>query len=403
MRKFDINKSSTSEIVSKTVAALSPILNLKRKEQYNALRLLLLNLYYDDEIIIERAKKSYGSNRYNPSSIGYSSIITVLDNLTVQRYIEQIIGSIKGGDRKRTTIKRTKKLESTFIEYDWYTNGQVNHWVREIYSPNQNPETIILRKKGTKSKTLIDYEDTAITNAMRKDMKAYNQLIQQYEISVPNYNESDNAYDYQGEPIARMFSVIDGEVDTFKYGGRLYASWCDLSKEMRARIQIDGEETIEEDFQASSINTLYRHLTGKIYQYGDPYQLSINDITIPRSFVKQLSTMIFFNNTIQKLGLALKKHYEQEEKDTVKISDYQFSINQFKIKEIVNAYQLKHKVISDYFMKDKQTGHHIQFLESELVMNVINNLTKLEIPVLTIYDSFIVQSRHRDLLLKHMY
>jgi hypothetical protein len=83
---------------------------------------------------------------------------------------------------------------------------------------------------------------------------------------------------------------------------------------MRARIQIDGEETIEEDFQASSINTLYRHLTGKIYQYGDPYQLSINDITTPRSFIKQMSTMIFFNNTIQKLGSALKKYYEEQKK-----------------------------------------------------------------------------------------
>ena len=40
-------------------------------------------------------------------------------------------------------------------------------------------------------------------------------------------------------------------------------------------------------------------------------------------------------------------------------------------------------------------GHHIQFWESEIVFDIVIELTNSQIPVLTVYDSFIVQEQHK--------
>ncbi len=401
MKKFKPSIMSNSGIVSKTVEDLSSDLQLIRKEQYKALRILLLNLYYDGELLVPRAKQSFGGTRYNPNKLGPSSLRTVLDKLNEYGFINQTIGSIKDGEKKRTVIKRTNKLEKTFIEHHWYVNDQMGHFKTEIHNPNAQTETIILREQKTKA--FVNYNDTSTTDAMRQDMETYNKLINLHEISVPDHQGYDDVYHYEGEVITRKFTHLEDQDIEFKYGGRIHSSWCDLSGEMRKRLTIDGEETIELDFQASSINALYRHQTGEIYQDGDPYKLEIANKTIPRSLVKQMSTMIFFTTSVRGLGMALKKYYEQEESNQEKVSAYKTTIKQFKVKNIVDAYQVKHKTISDLFLKNKQTGLNVQFIESELVMGIINDLTKLNIPVLTVYDSFIVQAKHKGLLQGHMF
>ena len=58
MKKFNPAITSKSQIVSDTVEHLSLDFSLKRKEQFNALAILLLNLYYDNELLVPRAKCS---------------------------------------------------------------------------------------------------------------------------------------------------------------------------------------------------------------------------------------------------------------------------------------------------------------------------------------------------------
>lgn len=68
------------------------------------------------------------------------------------------------------------------------------------------------------------------------------------------------------------------------------------------------------------------------------------------------------------------------------------------IPSIIDAYLEKHSVIAHLFLRDKMTGLHIQYLESELVMDVVNKLTAQGIPCLTVYDSFIVPETHEGIL-----
>ena len=68
------------------------------------------------------------------------------------------------------------------------------------------------------------------------------------------------------------------------------------------------------------------------------------------------------------------------------------------IRSIIQAYLDKHQVVARLFLQDKKTGAHNQYLESELIMDVVNKLTAMEIPCLTIFDSVIVPRQHESIL-----
>ena len=78
--------------------------------------------------------------------------------------------------------------------------------------------------------------------------------------------------------------------------------------------------------------------------------------------------------------------------------DYIRALDGVGIRSIIQAYLDKHQVVADLFLQDKKTGAHNQYLESELIMDVVNKLTAMEIPCLTIFDSVIVPRQHKSIL-----
>jgi hypothetical protein len=58
----------------------------------------------------------------------------------------------------------------------------------------------------------------------------------------------------------------------------------------------------------------------------------------------------------------------------------------------------KHSLVKDYYMRGKQYGDMIQCWESDIVFEVVIELVKRRIPVLTVYDSFIVQLSYLSVL-----
>jgi len=65
---------------------------------------------------------------------------------------------------------------------------------------------------------------------------------------------------------------------------------------------------------------------------------------------------------------------------------------------IVKKFLERHKDIAWHYQKGKMMGHHIQYWESSFVFRVVNKLTDMNIPVLTVYDSFIVEEQYEDVV-----
>jgi len=398
--RFNLYLHSDSEHVNETIKSLSKELSLANDKQVKALKLILLNLflYRDNRVVVSREKKSLGAARYNPYSLGYRPFLSVLDRLDKYGLVFQEKGhkDLATGEGKQTLIQMTDELRTRLYLAEWTTAD-----IKQL-----NPELIRLKtySKDNKSKGLVDYQDTELSFKLRAEVEAYYQLLCETDICL-NINARGEGWEYEGQPIYRSFIKM-GTESCFEYGGRLYGPWASMSKAQRKSLCIGGDKTVEHDFSASHVNTMYLMVTGSTYPYeDDPYSLYFGHREIPRHVVKKLSSILINVKTYHQAIEALTNEYKKYKSDSSKykdFADFELISDGLNWTDIINAYLSKHKVISTLFLKGKQTGNNIQFIESQRVMNIINYLVSEGIPVLTVYDSFIVAEKHESLLLKLM-
>ena len=399
-QSLDLYINSHEPHILSSSKELGKTIGLKRIEQFNALNLLLFNLQLcrNNALITPRARASFGVKRYNYHKVGYKALCTVLDALAHKRYIEQVIGkkNLETGESVSTTALPTHKLISFFKDNDWSWN----------YCQQETPELVLLRND---KKKLIDYKDNKYSNWLRSELTKYNDfLAEDVLIELCKKNKKTGALElidsYVNLRLQRKF--IEHDKNEFggvilKFGGRMYGPWCNLGTSQRKLITIDGEETVELDLQASAVNVLYKTVTGERYSQGDPYNIEIDSYTIPRHIVKKAATIMLSTSTIQSAVAALEKHYlpyindfdkDTRSKNTIKEAQ-EYKAFKFKLKpsELLNLYLNKHKVVRYYYLRGKRMGDLVACMESDRVFEIVRRLTKLKIPVLTVYDSFIVK------------
>lgn len=406
--KIDLELDHSSQDAKEGINYLTKSIGLKRKEQTNTLKIILLNFVYFDfrALITPRAKQRLAPRRSNPLGIGAKSLITVLDALINEGLITQNLGfkDLAKNTGTSTTIQPTDTLISFLCEHGFR---------KDVIHRAPNAECLLLRNSKSihGNKYLKDYTDSYRTNMMRVELVKYNSLLSETDIRVLA-DDHASEMDLNSHFVTRKFTEFglhDSEgSELFAFGGRMYAEWCNLSKVQRSRLALNGDECVELDYPASHVNVMYKYVTGDWYQDGDPYKLEVDGTEIPRHLVKKLSSIMLNVSSVTAARRSLQSAYikkgqgiEDLEGDT-KGEDYIRAVDGVGIRSIIRAYLEKHYVIADLFLRDKQTGAYIQFLESELVMDVVNRLTLERIPCLTIYDSFIVQRKYQSILQEFM-
>ena len=402
--KIDYELEYSAENIGEFITSLRGTIGLTRKEQTNALQIILLNLVYFSfcRLVTPRAKKMLAPSRINPLGIGAKSLVTVLDALESTGHVLQTLGSKDLGRNTgiATTIVATDKLKS-LLNYHGFFKHLVNR--------SSNAECLLLRNSETihDNKSLKDYTDNYRTNMMRVELVKYSSLLSDTDICVTE-NNNNQEIDLNSEFVTRKFidfGIHDTDgTELFAFGGRMYAAWCNLSKEQRSRITINGEECIELDYPASHVNVMYKSVTGDWYRVGDPYELEVDGTEIPRHLVKKLSSIMLNVSSVTAARRSLQSAYIKRGQGNEDLEgnsdgeDYIRAADGVGIPSIIQAYLEKHQVVAHLFLQDKQTGAHNQYLESELIMDVVNKLTAMEIPCLTIFDSVIVPRQHESIL-----
>ncbi len=87
-----------------------------------------------------------------------------------------------------------------------------------------------------------------------------------------------------------------------------------------------------------------------------------------------------------------------EEEDIKKYEEYIEFKKKVKTTDIATTILKKHPKVSKYYNNGKEYGDFISCWESDIVFEVVMELTKRGIPCLTIYDSFIVPLQYEDLV-----
>jgi len=395
MPKLNLFLNSNNSHISDSCELLRKEIALIRKEQTKALKLLLCNLciHPNQSIRVSRSRNSLGTKRSNPLGIGFDAFRKALDTLDSHEYITQDIGSKL--ENKQTTIITTPKIIEWFHANSW-TEDDI-----EVF----DGQYVKLRLNEDK-RSSIDYEDTDYSRWLSGELEDYSNLLNSSSLHL--MDENDNLEkEYKNLTIARAFikhkrHPINGE---FLFGGRMAPPWVNLSKEARKRIIINGEPTVELDRPASHINAMYEVVTGKPYQDGYPYELFINDSLVPKHIVKNLAS--FMQGSKSPLGTAISvgNHYKREAakpgaaaKDTFQYEQWLSYKKKVSTSIIIDSFLTKHSLVKDYYMRGKQYGDRIQCWESDIVFEVVIELVKRRIPVLTVYDSFIIQLRYSRLL-----
>ena len=396
MSKFNLFLSSDSPHIDQSTSELNIEIGFKRPEPKKALKSLLCNLFIKPNswILVQRKKQPLGTKRGNPLGIGIESFRRVLDALKEYGYIEQDKGSKL--ENKQTVIRATEDLLIWFKSSKW-TDDDIG-----IYKA----QGITLRING-RDKEYVEFDDTKFSSWLDSELKQYNNLLNNSDICVPNKDgvliQEKKVVTSRGF-IKHKQHPKDGE---FLFGGRHVGPWVSTPSKDREMIIINGEPTKEVDREASHINAMYEVVTGKPYpkEYGDPYRLVIDGRTVLRHIVKNL--LSFSQGAYSDIGVSQRvgRSYKNKankkdakQKDIDNLDEWKRFTKKTPGTKIHQALMSKHHLVRDYYLRGKQYGDMIIGWEADLVFEVVMGLTSRGVACLTVYDSFIVQSKYKDLV-----
>jgi hypothetical protein len=314
-------------------------------------------------LVVPRAKRELGKkSRYHPPYFT-RSFPKLLDTLQRLGYLRQKKGSYSGkpGKSKRTTIRPDvrfieliEKHNVTFADLD----------------VSDAEEVIILKRakrnywdKGEK----IPYADTAVTKRLRTEVRELNSWFEHADIAF-NPGAHDRPVDVRARRLYRYFAA------NFESGGRLFKGfWQTLPKPARLLgLRIEGEDVVELDF--SQLNPMLAYAKVRcLPPPGDAYTLP--GLEQSRDGVKKVFNALLFD----------KRPRKSFPKDVSVLFP-----SGTKIGYVVGAIREKHPMLGSVLSTG--AGFHLMFLESEIMMRVLEQLRHQTIVGLPIFDGVIVKA-----------
>ena len=252
----------------------------------------------------------------------------------------------------------------------------------------RTPPISLKDSKGKK----IEVVNSKITNPIYKKIERYNSLILSSDIDLP-IDKIDHDRRRKIGFANRTYTKCYLN-RSYKLGGKYYGPCLqNLSKELRGKIKINGAETVELDFNAMHLHLLYCKVNKKLTDYIpegiDAYQLpNRNRKIVKTSFTCCINNNCNKDNVNYVVSRSLVKKYPEI---FVKNTNYR------NILEELGSY---HPEVRQFFYA--QIGNEISNMESKVSDYIIGKLTKKNILVLNIHDSFIVSIAYKDILLNTM-
>lgn len=244
-------------------------------------------------------------------------------------------------------------------------------------------EVLILKaeKQGHRDTgRLVEYPETAETSKLRADVRRINTFLREADL---NFDEGAvelaRPLDLTNRQLKRIFN--NGRFDS---GGRLFGGfWQPLSKKHRlAGLTIDDEAVVELDYGQMALRTLYG-LEGKSVPDGDLY--AIPGLESWREGIKTLINALLFS-----AGTRTKKPQGTKTTLPAKVS----------VGDLIRRISEFHAPVAHHF--GTEIGHHLQFIESEVMMGVLLQLMDENIVTLPIHDAVMAPGSKSDRVMKVM-
>ena len=385
----------------------------KREAVRRNLAALLANLYWcwwgdADAFVAIRAsnsapafKKKIGGevNRYNVASLS-SKMVAFIKDLAAAGVIDRRRGGVHPDTQQRvlTRIRPDHDLMGMF--------EALPVSVRQSVSLHPSAEFIILRDED---KNDINYTDTDQTRAMRRRLVDYNRLLDRTFIDIsglgyPPVIVTQNKTRHGRQPTTRRVTVSQSSKRVYRIfsngdwdqGGRFWRGfWMNLRSEERRLLHIDNEPTVELDYAGLHPVLLYAE-AGVDYWAGSdrrPYEtVEVQDPDtgelISPAIIK-VFLLIMLNAGDRSSGFKAVRSSLGGMIGEVRLTDGLLD-------RLLGAIRQRHPIIGDQL--GIGVGNRLMNIDGRITDIIIDTLTGMDIPVLSIHDSYIVARQHEGLL-----
>lgn len=316
-------------------------------------------------IVIPRSNRELGkASRYRAPALN-KTLPIILDYLSTPEmdFVCQEEGYRNpfAARNQRTRIRTGKRLRT-----------RINDAALEVSDLGRlrTAETIILKAEKEDrwdAGTWLEYQDTPTTLRFRSRLAEINDWLDQAEIDVFQRAGSINAPKDDNRRLRRVFTL-----GSFKSGGRMFGGfWQEMKKRDRLDlIEIDGEPIVELDYGQMAPRLLYA-LEGVPFDKPDAYAVP-GFLPIFRDGFKKLINALLF----------AEKPLTRKPQETRGLLPHQH------VSELVQAIRDFHRPVAHHF--ETGVGHHLQFLESELMTELLLRLKEKKIVALPIHDAVLV-------------
>lgn len=405
---FDVHRWSEYPEVLAVRKQLMGELGFKgSKKEIKHVTVVLLNLYYtyclDPEmwVMFSRDQNNYRmGERYNKLFIKYDILIDTVNKLLEFEYIEHAMGFQDKKTKKSfaSRMKATTKLIDVIEKVHAVTFKMIGKYAPDELIELRNAEGVP-----------IDYaKDNDSVKTMVPILEAYNKLLSETYIDlhfdVPDIQDkidarrgkidknTGNPKDYRlvinltNKRVRRIFNN-----STFSQGGRFYGGWWqNIPSDLRKKIIINKDYTIEIDYSGLHIYLLYA-LKGINFAdlEKEPYiHPKDNDPLNLRPILKVL---------------LLAAVNSKDEATCIKAVQFEINMNRSAFPEEIPDLKEAYKTFKDYHsdiadMFCSKLGSKLQRFDSSIAESVVNEMTKERIPILVVHDSFICSKKEEDYL-----
>lgn len=331
----------------------------------------------EGRVFITRSHTRLGTrSRYRPA-IYSKALPAILDVLASPElcFIEQSLG-YEGffGPSQQTTLRAGKRLisriESAAIGLD-------------AIGLSEEQETICLRDTRDSlwdEGAMLEYEDTPVTSGYRDQMRTINRWLRQADLDFDDlYAGEGKVVDVSNRMLRRIFTQ-----GSFESGGRLFGGFWQMlgREERRLGLHINGEQSVELDYGQATPRIAYGVLE-TVLPMEDAY--SIPGFESHRAGMKKvLNAMLFADKPLARMPKGVRKEFSA----------------QHSISEVVSAIEAAHAGLKELFYTG--IGHKLQFMESQIMVDVLVRLMSEGVVALPIHDAILVPVSSKELGLRVM-
>ena len=345
---------------------------------------IMCNLAYSGVVRVSRDKADYAraESHYRPTVFN-KRFLSLLDQLHEMGVIVQT----KGERYKRNYAADFGPSKAKYMSQDSIlTRLSAGHTIvdqlrsvtrAEVIIETSTQEVVMLKRDA--GSDLVEYDETPRTMKYRRQMKLVNEHLEKAGSLLAV--EGEAKFDNRARFLVRKFTYSN-----FEKGGRLWGGLWDSpmkKSERETLLRIQGERTVEIDFNSAIIHIAYALHGEEPPRQTDMYSIPGLHPESRPGVKKFISAHLFRESN--------RKQFPKDQTTSKSIiEDFHSSDRSKSYTQVLALIEKVHPaLVRDFF--GTGVGHHLQFLESQLLVNILLRCREKGLVCLPLHDCLIVR------------